>query len=1389
MVEGLTEHVLIAAMYATASASRLWEDRPSPPLAQAAQDVPDTGPTAEDIHQILNMRAPPKTHPQVRPIQLVSWDAMDAPPTTAEVHILKHRDTCWTVEWDDNNKVRRATAHAPADEVPPPPRGGDRLRLAARVPHAPEAAWEALHYALYWAQGAPEGPLPPERTPAWTRHATCYTAHMRRHRAGTGHRLLTWPTDPPDALQEAEEVLGLMTKQVFKLKDPVPTSKPDVPAARETPCLHRATHPYSSPRAHLPNEDNPLPGAAKVRRSAIPPQRPNRRPSQEPSRRAGPKRKPLPCIPNTPSVPGCSCPSSTPRPRAPPSGYGPQGRSSTGTSSPGTTMGSRSTSSVTRPPPTTRRWGAPSNSGETEPVVRWSPCSCAPPTRSTSLAPSTRAKSTMHGPYPSPRSGTARHPQLRASSTSSTPDGTRAGHGPPPQLSVPRNRHLQKPTPASTSSTSLRSPTTPPRPPHCKPCPGHAPKSADLLGFLEQALRRADQPKPAPILDPEGNKYHAHWQRGVPLYHKTSVTVHAHPDLGVDGRLGAYECVEPRSQLNVLLTHVPFGEETKDFLDTPSLAYRRLPLLAPTIIIGDLNAAPTDEDRTGPTTATNIAVRDAMHQLGLTDLTTGLTGTPSHYPHQAGTHPSRIETCYGDPTTVRIHEAAYGDLPPTGMGHRPLYNDLIIPDLPPPAATLPDDTLPPTLQFPAEDDHGAWHRYNRALHAILRRPDAPTLTTAMRRAAQACGMERDTSDEGAPPDLTFQQLVHDIWTTKEELATLLRPSTPEAERDRDAHLRALLSTCRHQLQEWHANRIAAAAQESERYGRNDMPYQSLRYVSRILEDTGRRTINAVRDPEGGLTNDPDAVIQAVLDSFQAQHGDALPELDPHTRNTIREHVPRVFNREQRRAIKHDPFSISELQRALERLKKGVVPGVDGLPAEAYQRLTLPVKQRLAARLWDIVTGATHIPPEWANLVHPLYKKANWAQPGNWRPIVCVTTEVKLVWTLILGRIVLAVFAHVPASMRGAMAGRSPHEAIFLQDTALDINPYEMIIASLDVQGAFPHAPHRLLTEVWDAMGLPFLSFMTGYIQTRLYAVITAAGLTPWTGTDSGVPQGGAEGPFLYLLVTLPLAFELAQVYPVYAPYPLRSPLINFADDNLLTTATRHREPENAGLPTTTEQASAILQLTTTYLDAHQLLVHPRKSVRLADARTPTPHIREGEPLHPEDTTVHLGVTQATRHHHITLPSKLEERLARLPQIARGDLLSTQGLAYFMEAVLNAAIGYQALHLPRPKDALRHARQQVTKAWAQHGGWPTSFPKEAMMAHCRYYGDNTGALVDMAYAKHGAHLLHRVTHNHQPEVREAAAIRIKEAQMARNTCPRWILAQHGVSASVGTGIWA
>ena len=60
-----------------------------------------------------------------------------------------------------------------------------------------------------------------------------------------------------------------------------------------------------------------------------------------------------------------------------------------------------------------------------------------------------------------------------------------------------------------------------------------------------------------------------------------------------------------------------------------------------------------------------------------------------------------------------------------------------------------------------------------------------------------------------PQTSNLKYLVHDIWTTKEELATLLHPSTPEA-REGDTQLGAFLTTRRHQLQEWHAHRLTAA---------------------------------------------------------------------------------------------------------------------------------------------------------------------------------------------------------------------------------------------------------------------------------------------------------------------------------------------------------------------------------------------------------------------------------------------------------------------------------------------------------------------------------------------------------------------------------------------------
>ena len=459
-----------------------------------------------------------------------------------------------------------------------------------------------------------------------------------------------------------------------------------------------------------------------------------------------------------------------------------------------------------------------------------------------------------------------------------------------------------------------------------------------------------------------------------------------------------------------------------------------------------------------------------------------------------------------------------------------------------------------------------------------------------------------------------------------------------------------------------------------------------------MTDTGHCTITTVRQKDGSLTNDPATVLQATQDSFLRQHTPTQDTLDADTQAKI-DTLPQVFGRAQRRQLEKRPFIIHKVRQAIHSLRQHRTPGYDSLPAKVYYHLPAHLFRILAHSLWDIVTGQTPLRPDWPNVVRPLYKKGDWASPDNWRPIVCAVTEIKIVWNIMLRRIRPHLDPHIPASLWGAIPGWSPPEAIVLQDTIADMDTVDLIIASLDVKRAFPNTPWLLLEAVWKRLGLPFYNFASGYIRTRKYTVRTGAGLTPFLEPGSGLPQGGAEGPFLYLLVTPPLALAIEQNYPAYAPYPLLSPLVGFAEDTNVTVAhTPHELHAPDPGPTVTQKANDLLDVTIAYLSRNNLIVHPKTSVAMIKGSATPPTLGpQGPPMQVVTTTTHLGVIQAANPEDTTLPPKLQSHLAHLPRYAspttKALSLSHQGLAYYLSGVLNASIGFQALHLTHPITAL------------------------------------------------------------------------------------------------------
>ena len=148
-----------------------------------------------------------------------------------------------------------------------------------------------------------------------------------------------------------------------------------------------------------------------------------------------------------------------------------------------------------------------------------------------------------------------------------------------------------------------------------------------------------------------------------------------------------------------------------------------------------------------------------------------------------------------------------------------------------------------------------------------------------------------------------------------------------------------------------------------------------------------------------------------------------------------------------------------------------------------------------------------------------------------------------------------ISSHTTHDVR-AIPGNSPLEAIFMQDAVADMDPLDLIITPLDVKGAFPNTPHRLLKANVGTNGPSVRGLPTSISSHTLVCDPNRIGYHPMGPPDQRLPHGGAKGPFRFLLVTHPPGFYLRRTYPDVAP---GTTFLAFADNMAVATATT-RQP-------------------------------------------------------------------------------------------------------------------------------------------------------------------------------------------------------------------------------------
>ena len=255
------------------------------------------------------------------------------------------------------------------------------------------------------------------------------------------------------------------------------------------------------------------------------------------------------------------------------------------------------------------------------------------------------------------------------------------------------------------------------------------------------------------------------------------------------------------------------------------------------------------------------------------------------------------------------------------------------------------------------------------------------------------------------------------------------------------------------------------------------------------------------------------------------------------------------------------------------------------------------------------------------------------------------------------------------------------------------------MASVDVKGAFHNTPQRLIEEVWRQLGLRYGDFVEKYQRSRRYTVATGKGLTEWVTRGSRVPQGGVEGPFLYLLAMLPVMSWIAREHPQLARAPHTSPAQEYVDDAVPMARD--------------EKAQQVVQdLMQRYGRDNQYVWSTEKSAVLRRGGEDGMALYVGDRvpwLERAEEAVVLGHVQAMEAKGVRLPDKLVRGFRAMLVVLRHHPPLVQTTLYYQRLVLNAAIGYQGMYLPYWREQLEELEGEVRRLIRGYEGIPTEVP--------------------------------------------------------------------------------
>lgn len=358
-------------------------------------------------------------------------------------------------------------------------------------------------------------------------------------------------------------------------------------------------------------------------------------------------------------------------------------------------------------------------------------------------------------------------------------------------------------------------------------------------------------------------------------------------------------------------------------------------------------------------------------------------------------------------------------------------------------------------------------------------------------------------------------------------------------------------------------KITTSTAERKRFFHKAAYYEEGEHTGRLLATIAHAhqtspSIGALRTHLGGLTNAPDQILAELVEFYSSLY----ESKQTYTLDSLTEYLDNIQLPCLQMAAREEldaPLTVEELQLATSLFPNSKAPGDDGLPIEVYKQYGELILPRLL-KVFDAAKQSGSLPQSMtrANIVLILKPNKDPLDPGSYRPISLLQTDVKILAKALAIRMNKVISSIIHSDQSGFMPQKST--AINLRRLFLNIqsqadNRGDRALLSLDAHKAFDSVEWDYLWAVMRKFGIgeDFIKWVQLLYSSPIAAIREGGRISSPFKLYRGTRQGCPLSPLLFAMAIEPLAATV-RANPLIQGFKygdIQEKVIMYADDTML----------------------------------------------------------------------------------------------------------------------------------------------------------------------------------------------------------------------------------------------